>query len=384
MAGVMMLDLSAAFDLVDHGILLQKLEIMGFSADTISWFSSYLGDRSQCVYVDGQLSNFNPVHVGVPQGSVLGALLYILYVNDLPSVVENSDSGPHHDTYWKTLCCYVDDSTCTCVDEDPKILTEKLTSNYSILSGYFRDNRLVINDGKTHLIVMGTRRHAHLREQVYVDTGTIIVRPVDSEKLLGLNLHQSLKWKYHLISSDNSLIKCLTKRLGALKFASRNASFKTRLLLANACFMSVATYMISLWGGSEKYLVKAMQVIQNKAARYVTNVPWYTPTRLLLKQCGWLSMKQLIFFHTAVQVWKSLASGTPVSIHNRLVFTSTRSRVERTLLIPVVETGLAKNSFSVRAATNWNKIPPDIRNVDTIGRFKSKLKAWIQTTIDID
>ena len=87
MAGVMMLDLSAAFDLVDHQLLLQKLELMGFDQSAVVWMWSYLHARSQCVYVDGKLSGFEVVKAGVPEGSVLGALLYILFVNDLPEVV---------------------------------------------------------------------------------------------------------------------------------------------------------------------------------------------------------------------------------------------------------------------------------------------------------
>ena len=88
MAGVCMLDMSAAFDVVDHDILLQKMSVYGFSRDMVAWFCSYLSNRRQCVAINGTLSNLLPVSSGVPQGSILGQLLYLLYTSDLPTVVK--------------------------------------------------------------------------------------------------------------------------------------------------------------------------------------------------------------------------------------------------------------------------------------------------------
>ena len=393
MAGIMMLDLSAAFDLVNHQILLKKLALMGMDKDVVDWLFSYLTDRAQCVYIDGQLSEMKKVTIGVPQGSVLGALLYVLFVNDLPMVIHNHSDVVSGCTISENLkkceecgvlCSYVDDSTYSFSSLDPHLLSSKLSEQYKKLAAYFRDNRLVINDTKTQLVVVETRRQVHLRERVVVDTGSVHIKPITNGKLLGANVHETMKWRQHILGADNSLIKSLTIRLNALRVKAPKASFKTRLMLANCYFMSLATYLMPVWGGTEKYLVKALQTMQNKAARYVVNQSWYTPKRLLLRQCGWLSMKQLIFYSTALQVWKILVFKTPSNLFSRFKLSNTRSRAENCLAIPTVQTNIAKNSFEVRAAVIWNTIPSDIRNTNGIKSFKKRLKSWIAENVDLD
>ena len=397
MAAVMMLDLSAAFDMVSHKLLLEKLKLMGFMDRTVAWLKSYLEHRSQCVYVDGKLSDLLEVPVGVPQGSVLGALLYMLFVNELPSVIHgeydycqsdvNQSQAEFNPTSCKKcglLCCYVDDSTVTVSGNDPFELSTKLSFMYQRIADYFGNNKLVINSEKTHLLVAGTKKQRLLREQVSVSTGSMDIKPIDKEKLLGLNIHESLKWKEHLLEGKTSLLSSLTRRLNGLKRVAANASFKTRLLIANACFISVLSYMIVIWGGTEGYLIKMVQVTQNRAARLVTKQSWYTSTRNLLKQCNWLSVKQMIFMNSVVQVWKIVTFKTPASIHSELKHSNTRSGDNGNLMICAAETALGRNSFMVRSLSMWNRVPVDIRNLKNQQAFKKKLKEWIIINIDIE
>ena len=216
-----------------------------------------------------------------------------------------------------------------------------------------------------------------------INTGTVTVKPVGTEKLLCLNIHQSLKWKEHVISNKKSMIKTLTTRLNALRKLSINATFKTRLMVANSCFMSIIIYMVSVWGGTEDYIVRAVQVMQNKAARCVTKQSWFTPTKRLLLQCNWLSIKQLIFFHTALQVWRVKASKCPVYIESKLQLCKTRSSAQGNLLVPVVERSSSSKSFMVRSAVTWNQIPAEIRSCKSLETFKRNLKQWIKANVEI-
>jgi hypothetical protein len=142
--------------------------------------------------------------------------------------------------------------------------------------------------------------------------------------------------------------------------------------------------MVAVLGGTENYLIKAVQVMQNKAARCVTKQSWFTPTRTLLLQCNWLSIKQLVFFHTALQVWNVTTSKCPVYIHSNLQPSNTRSAAQGNLLVPVVEKSFSSKSFMVRSTSTWNMLPPSIRSIKKLDLFKRKLKQWIKDSIDID
>ena len=325
MVGVMMLDLSAAFDMVDHTLLLEKLQLHGLDTLALKWVNSYLVDRSQTVCIDGCLSPFLKIQCGVPQGSVLGPLMYILFTNDLPEVIHSqhdsqlSANSPNmHCPPCGSLVNYVDDGTYSFASRDPVVLSNTLTDKYNLIRNYMESNRLVINADKTHLVVMGKRKMDTARKEVHLLAGTHIIEPSVTQKLLGCHIHQNLKWKEHIQTNDKSLIRQLTSRLNALKKLAANAPFQTRLLAANAVFISVLTYLIPLWGGSENYLLKALQVAQNKAARCVTRLSWFTPTRQLLRQCGWLSIKQLAFYHTVLTVHRIMKSGKPVFLRSKL------------------------------------------------------------------
>ena len=180
------------------------------------------------------------------------------------------------------------------------------------------------------------------------------------------------------------MLKMLRTRLNALVKVSRNANFVTRLMVANACFLSIITYMVAVWGGTESYVIRAVQVMQNKAARTVTKLGCFTPTRKLLLQCNWLSIRQLIFFHTALQVWRVLAAKCPVHIYSNMKLSATRSAAQGNLRVPPVESHLAGKSFMVRSAVVWNTVPPELRSIKTIHTFKKKLKQWVKQNIEIE
>ena len=131
-----------------------------------------------------------------------------------------------------------------------------------------------------------------------LNTGNEIIKPDKSETLLGGIISNDLKWKENLRDNPKSMIKCLSTRLKALAKISHIASFKTRKMIANGIFLSKLIYLIQVWGSTSEFLLSSLQILQNKAARYVTKLGWYTPVKTLLTQCGWLSVRQLAVYHS--------------------------------------------------------------------------------------
>ena len=348
------------------------------------------------------------VHTWVPQGSILGPLFYTLFTNELPEVIHDHlvQQGPgdrpqpgeqdwpayHMSGENGTICCYADDTTFTSNDPDPAVLSTKLTNKYNIIAQFMVNNRLKLNDDKTHLLVMTTgqaRSAVQAGVQVRIVTATETIRPTSSEKLLGCWVHENLKWAEHLRDNTDNIIKSLNTRLGALKKVRKLTTFKNRKMIAEGIFTSKLSYLAALWGGCGAGLKKSLQLIQNKVARVVTRLDWATPARELLRQCGWLSVNQLIFYHSVLLIHKVKQNRTPKylhSMHNSWSYQYKTRQAESGLIQlmgrPRLE--LCKDSFRWRGASQYNQLPAEIRNCETEANFKLKAKTWIKLNISLN
>ena len=210
----------------------------------------------------------------------------MLYTNDLPEIVhtecgiEVESSSSMYCNQCGNICSYADDSTYTYCSADPVEMSSKLTAAYNEISEYMVDNKLVINAEKTHLIVMGAKINSDKRRLVKVNAGNHEIFPSSSEKLLGLTINENMKFHEHVVHGEISLVKVLSAKANAISKLSKHSAFKTRLMFANAIFNSNLVYMISVWGGAEKFVIRIIQVIQNRVARYVTGHGLYTSTQI--------------------------------------------------------------------------------------------------------
>ena len=144
-----------------------------------------------------------------------------------------------------------------------------------MLSEFLINNHLKLNDDKTHLMVLTTsqkRATMDNNDLVQITTPTEVIDQSETEKMLGAWIHQDMKWAEHILNNGESLVKSLNTRVGALKMLAKVSNFRNRKMIADGIFMSKLVYLIPLWGGSSKGLLKCLQIIQNKAARAVTKL----------------------------------------------------------------------------------------------------------------
>ena len=217
LAGVVMIDQSAAFDCVDHFLLLEKLRLYGWDEASLAWSRNYLSNRTQSCSVESFQSEPLGVSAGVPQGSILGPLYYCIFTNEFPETVHQQDCPvgvqDEDEPSYRMQCrqcggvtVYADDSTYTISDKDPNKLSDKLSSKFEVMADFLTANKLKVNSDKTHLVVMGTKKSAARRNEVSVKADGYIIHPSKSEMLLGGVISEDLKWKNHLIGHEQSLV----------------------------------------------------------------------------------------------------------------------------------------------------------------------------------
>ena len=264
-------------------------------------------------------------------------------------------------------------------------MSQVLPRKYTWLENWMNSNKLVINADKTHLMVMGTKRMAAMRREVSIQAGTFKISPTESETLLGGKLHQSMQWNQHIRDGESSLLRQLTTRINGLKKISENETFHTRLMVANGVVMSKMAYLITLWGGAQLYLLKSLQVQQLTAARTVCGYFSYGwSTRKLLDRVGWLSVRQLIQFHTILQAHKTIKTGQPRPLFHSISTDHPRNtRSAATGQIRFGESFKTQSTFKYRALQWYNRVPADVKkgNISTV---KNKLKVWVKNNVPLD
>jgi hypothetical protein len=248
------INISKAFDSLNHKILLPKMYAYGFRGFMQSWFSSYLTNRLQFVDTDGVKSNLAQISLGVPQGSVLGPILFLLYINDLPLI--------------SNLCKFIlfaDDTTILFNEESYDNLTSLITSTLSLLLSWFDSNRLCLNLQKTCVLPFNLTRFVSLNN---FSSKSSIISCVRSMNFLGIILDYKLSWSMHVDYVCNKLTHCVAM----LKVCSHLMPFSLRRQLYFAFAYPYIMYGCEYWGAAGVMLINRVTVLQKRILRLIFNL----------------------------------------------------------------------------------------------------------------
>ena len=362
--GVVLVDLSAAFDLVPPKLLIEKLKVYGVQEEVINWIQSYLTERFQSVWIDHTFSDLLENNTGVPQGSILGPLLFLIYFNDLPVFLKED------------VNCYADDSTVSSSGKDVNEIGEKLTNDCQKLTTWMTENGFKLNAEKTHLLMVGStaRLRGMPEPNVLMDGVQIKVAEDDRESLLGVEIQSSLKWNLHI----ESLVSKLKSRLAGLDKLKSIMGRDQKKKIFQGVFNSVLSYCLPLFGGCSKQDLGKLQILQNKAVRLVLNLPPRISRKFMFDTVNWLTVRQLIAYHSLLTVYSVRTSRQPAYLSELLL----RDNHNGHIIVRNVQLSIYRNSFVFRGSVLWNKLPRILRDETRKEKFKMGLKSWITENVE--
>ena len=253
--GVVFIDLKKAFDTIDHEILLLKLSNYGVDSTCLKLFESYLTNRSQKCKVNGELSNSSPLTCGIPQGSSLGPLLFLIYINDLPNCLDMAKPRMFADD---TSVSYASDS----LDEIQNVINSELKN----LNSWLIANRLSLNITKTEFMIIGSRQRMNATQNdIAIRIRDREINRADVVKSLGMHIDRHLSWSEHI----HKISKKISSAIGALKRARPFISCKTAVQVYTALIQPHFDYCCSVWDELGGTLATKLQKLQNRAARVI-------------------------------------------------------------------------------------------------------------------
>ena len=346
-AAAVFCDLSKAFDCVDHGILLRKLEVYGFRGKSLDWFTSYLSERYQRVMINNKLSAPRRIGTGVPQGSVLGPLLFLIYVNDFPLL---DISG--------RFTMFADDTTILWQDTDLDRMERSMVNDIVVIKDWCDSNYLSLNITKTSVVSFKCQLGNISLDGQELDH-------LQHNKFLGLVIDSRLKFESHIFA----LNKKLSRGCYAVRVISQELGFKTARMVYYALFESHLRYGICFWGACSVTLFNSIFILQKRAVRFMTRAKPRDSCQPLFLKHKILTLTCLFILETVCIIKKKTEFRTTVY----------PTRRSHTFPLPIPTSSLSRNSFIYNGRKLFNSLPSYLRQIECNKRFKRQVYLFLVT-----
>ena len=346
------IDLSKAFDTVNTKILLKKLSKAGIRDNVLNWCKSYLTGRMQCTSANGLKSGFLPVSCGVPQGSVLGPLFFLVYVNDLEFVLNN-----------RNVKLYADDTVLYQTGENCIQAERKLQVSLNLFSQWCSENALSINAKKTKLMAFGSRSKVKKCKNTNVRLKNVRLKLVPSYKYLGFNLDPTLSYKTHIAS----VIGCVQHKLYMLSKIKRYLNTEVAILLYKSMLLPYLDYADVIFSNANTTELDKLQRLQNRCLRLCLGQQRLYSTDRAHKEAGVNFLQDRRRAHVLNFMYLR-KSNRPELLNNREIRTRAQDAPLFDTIIPRCEA--YKRSVGFAGSEIWNSLPPATRNIGSFKAFK--------------
>lgn len=368
-AGVVFLDFSKAFDTINHSILLKKLDAYGIRGVANDLLRSYLLNRQQKVRVSGISSEYRSSNCGVPQGSNLGPLLFLIYINDIAKL--QIKGHPR---------LFADDTAIMYKSNSVTELFADMSNDLRLVTAYLENNLLSLNLHKTKLMVFGAREN-HAAPHPTLTVNGVTIEEVSYYKYLGIYIDNKLRWDCHIRNTvDNCASLC-----GILRKLSKYVPQHVLLKIYFAFIHSRYQYGITTWGTTFNTYLKDIQVQQNRCVKAIFKLDYLHPTNQLYSttEHNILPIQGLYIMRTATIMFKILNN---LNLHHNWNFNAAahhhQTRYAHLLQRTGFRTEVGRRRFQNLGPATYNRLPEEIKSARTIQQFRRNLIIYIKSNID--